>query len=112
MAGARPPSRSPAPPRGMCQMTDLGYASVYQGLREVLRLAPARARAFRGPREFLRLEAPGGIVLGAAAALALIACNSGLVDFYRSVLILPVELRFGALQLAKPLLLCSNERRR
>jgi Na+:H+ antiporter, NhaA family len=73
-------------------MTDLGYARVYQSLRE-----------------FLRLEAAGGIVLGVAAALALIACNSGLIDFYRSVLILPVELRFGALQIAKPLLLWIND---
>ena len=73
-------------------MSDLGYARIYQGLRE-----------------FLRLEAAGGIVLGIAAALALIACNSGLVDFYRSVLVLPVEVRIGQLQIAKPLLLWIND---
>jgi NhaA family Na+:H+ antiporter len=67
------------------------------------------ARLYAGIREFLRMEAAGGIVLGIAAALALIACNSGLVDFYRSVLILPVEVRFGSLQIAKPLLLWIND---
>jgi Na+:H+ antiporter, NhaA family len=73
-------------------MSDLGYARVYQGMRD-----------------FLRLEAAGGIVLGIAAAVALIACNSGLVDFYRSLLILPVEVRIGQLQIAKPLLLWIND---
>ena len=73
-------------------MSDLGYARLYQGLRE-----------------FLRLEAAGGIVLGIAAAVALIACNSGLVEFYRSLLILPVEVRIGQLQIAKPLLLWIND---
>jgi NhaA family Na+:H+ antiporter len=73
-------------------MSDLGYARVYQGMRD-----------------FLRLEAASGIVLGIAAAVALIACNSGLVDFYRSLLILPVEVRIGQLQIAKPLLLWIND---
>ena len=67
------------------------------------------ARLYAGIREFLRMEAAGGIVLGAAAVLALIACNSGLIDLYRSVLILPVEVRIGALQIAKPLLLWIND---
>jgi NhaA family Na+:H+ antiporter len=67
------------------------------------------ARLYAGIREFLRMEAAGGIVLGAAAALALIACNSGLIDLYRSVLVLPVEVRIGALQIAKPLLLWIND---
>jgi len=73
-------------------MADFGYARLYEGVRG-----------------FLRLEAAGGIVLGAAAALALIACNGGLVDFYRSVLVLPVEVRIGQLQIAKPLLLWIND---
>ena len=55
------------------------------------------------------MEAAGGIGLGIAAALALIACNSGLVEFYRSLLILPVEIRIGTLQIAKPLLLWIND---
>jgi NhaA family Na+:H+ antiporter len=73
-------------------MTDIDLARLYQSLRE-----------------FLRLEAAGGIVLGIAAALALLACNSGLVDLYRSILVLPVEVRFGDLQIAKPLLLWIND---
>jgi NhaA family Na+:H+ antiporter len=67
------------------------------------------ARVYSGIQEFLRMEAAGGIVLGIAAALALVACNSGLIDLYRDVLTLPVELRFGALQIAKPLLLWIND---
>jgi NhaA family Na+:H+ antiporter len=67
------------------------------------------ARLYAGIREFLRMEAAGGIVLGLAATLALIACNSGLIELYRSVLTLPVELRIGQLQIAKPLLLWIND---
>jgi NhaA family Na+:H+ antiporter len=67
------------------------------------------ARVYSGIQEFLRMEAAGGIVLGIAAALALVACNSGLLDLYRYVLTLPVELRFGDLQIAKPLLLWIND---
>jgi len=73
-------------------MTDLGYARVYQGLRD-----------------FLRLEAAGGIVLGIATVLALIVSNSGLAGLYALFLDLPVELRIGQLQIAKPLLLWIND---
>src|SRR5882724_8452487 len=90
MVVARPTRRPPAPKGPL--MTDSTYARLYAGIRE-----------------FLRMEAAGGIVLGAAAALALIACNSGLIDLYRSVLNLPVEVRFGDLQIAKPLLLWIND---
>ncbi len=67
------------------------------------------ARLYTGIREFLRMEAAGGIVLGAAAVLALIASNSGLASFYALFLDLPVELRIGQLQIAKPLLLWIND---
>jgi len=67
------------------------------------------ARLYTGIREFLRLEAAGGIVLGGATLLALIASNSGLAGLYALFLELPVELRIGQLQIAKPLLLWIND---
>ncbi len=69
----------------------------------------ASARLYAGIREFLRLEAAGGIVLGLATVLALIASNSGLAGLYALFLDLPVELRIGQLQIAKPLLLWIND---
>jgi NhaA family Na+:H+ antiporter len=67
------------------------------------------ARLYQNIREFLRLEAAAGIALGAAAALALIASNSGLADLYDVFLETPVEARFGDLRIAKPLLLWIND---
>jgi len=69
----------------------------------------AYARLYAGIREFLRLEAAGGIVLGLATVLALIASNSGLAGLYALFLDLPAELRIGQLQIAKPLLLWIND---
>ena len=69
----------------------------------------AYARLYAGIREFLRLEAAGGIVLGVATVLALIASNSGLARMYALFLDLPVELRLGQLQISKPLLLWIND---
>lgn len=58
---------------------------------------------------FAHSEATGGIVLMAAAALALLAANSPLVSYYQWMLGIPVEVRVGALQIAKPLLLWVND---
>jgi NhaA family Na+:H+ antiporter len=69
----------------------------------------AYARLYAGIREFLRMEAAGGIALGLAAVLALIASNSGLAGIYAVFLDLPVELRLGHLQIAKPLLFWIND---
>jgi NhaA family Na+:H+ antiporter len=52
---------------------------------------------------FLRLESAGGLVLIAAALVALAISNSPLAGAYREWLSLPVEFRVGALELAKPL---------
>jgi NhaA family Na+:H+ antiporter len=60
-------------------------------------------------RDFLKLEAAGGIVLVATAALALIIANSPLASIYDAVLHLPVSFQFGALVFAKPLLLWIND---
>ncbi|HPF36415.1 MAG TPA: Na+/H+ antiporter NhaA [Candidatus Krumholzibacteria bacterium] len=60
-------------------------------------------------QSFLKLEAAGGLVLMAAAAVAMIAANSPLAPRYESLLTLPVEFRFGDFKLAKPLLLWIND---
>jgi Na+:H+ antiporter, NhaA family len=52
---------------------------------------------------FLRLESAGGLVLIAAALVALAISNSPLAGAYRDVLSLPLEIRVGALELGKPL---------
>jgi len=60
-------------------------------------------------RNFLKLEAAGGIVLVIAAVLAMIAANSPLSGTYDLFIELPVEVRIGPLQIAKPLLLWIND---
>ncbi len=60
-------------------------------------------------RNFLRMESAGGIVLMAAAVLAMIAANSGAAGLYHLFIETPVEVRVGALQIAKPLFLWVND---
>ena len=60
-------------------------------------------------KNFLRMESAGGIVLMAAAALAMIAANSPAAGLYALFIDTPVEIRVGALQIAKPLLLWVND---
>jgi len=59
--------------------------------------------------EFLALEAAGGILLMAATALALVAANSPAVGLYKAFLDAPVEVRVGAINVAKPALLWIND---
>jgi NhaA family Na+:H+ antiporter len=59
--------------------------------------------------EFLKLEAAGGVLLVAAAALAMGLANSPLAPFYGAFLDTPVELRVGGFEIAKPLLLWIND---
>lgn len=66
-------------------------------------------RVIAGIREFTGMEAAGGICLLAAAILALVVCNSPLIDSYVWFLKLPVEIRVGALHIDKPLLLWIND---
>ena len=60
-------------------------------------------------REFLRLEASGGIVLIFAAAAALLFANSPLSDYYFEFLNTPGSVQVGELEIAKPLLLWVND---
>ena len=66
-------------------------------------------RAKHALADFLRLESAGGILLIAAAALALLCANSPLEEFYDGFRELPVAVRVGALEIAKPLLLWIND---
>ena len=58
---------------------------------------------------FFQLEAASGLLLIAAAALALIINNSSLSWLYTSFLETPVVAQIGALQIAKPALLWIND---
>jgi NhaA family Na+:H+ antiporter len=55
------------------------------------------------------LEAASGLLLIAAAALALIVNNSPLSHYYTAFLDVPVAVQIGALQIAKPSLLWIND---
>lgn len=59
--------------------------------------------------KFLRLESAGGIILIMMALLAMTLANSPLSGYYQQFLDLDVQLRFGALDIHKPLLLWIND---
>ena len=67
------------------------------------------ARAGHALANFLKLEAAGGILLIGAAALALLCANSMFEGAYESFRSMPVVVVFGALEIAKPLLLWIND---
>ncbi|RWU22511.1 Na+/H+ antiporter NhaA [Pseudomonas alkylphenolica] len=58
---------------------------------------------------FFQLEAASGLLLIAAAAMALIINNSPLSYLYNGLLDVPVVVQIGALKIAKPLLLWIND---
>ncbi|HUW38297.1 MAG TPA: Na+/H+ antiporter NhaA, partial [Rhodocyclaceae bacterium] len=60
-------------------------------------------------RHFLRTEAAGGVVLIAAAALALLCASTPLAPFYDDLKALPVVISMGGFGLAKPLLAWVND---
>jgi NhaA family Na+:H+ antiporter len=60
-------------------------------------------------RQFIKLEASGGIVLIAASAIALILANSPFGSVYTTFLGMPVAIQVGAIEIAKPLLLWIND---
>ena len=59
--------------------------------------------------DFLDKESAAGIILMFAAALAILVANSPLIPYYEILLDTPVEVRVGALEIAKPLLLWIND---
>lgn len=60
-------------------------------------------------REFLKLEAAGGIILVIAAACAMVLANSAGAALYEGILAVPVAVQVGELTIAKPLLLWIND---
>lgn len=60
-------------------------------------------------KDFIQKESSAGIVLIFVTILALFLQNSFMSAFYTSFLHTPVEIRFGDLQIAKPLLLWVND---
>lgn len=58
---------------------------------------------------FFKLESAGGITLMLAAVLAMILANSPYQHYYDLLISTPVEIRVGALHIAKPLLLWIND---
>lgn len=70
-----------------------------------IRVAPVQ----QAIREFYERESSVGILLILVTIAALLLKNSPLSGVYNGFLHTPVEIRFGALQLAKPLLLWIND---
>jgi NhaA family Na+:H+ antiporter len=58
---------------------------------------------------FLKKESASGILLVIAALLAIVIANSPLSVYYDELLDIPVEIRVGTLQIAKPLILWIND---
>jgi len=63
----------------------------------------------RAIRAFFQKDSASGILLLTAAVLAMVFDNSPLSGLYDALLGTPVEVRVGALELAKPLLLWIND---
>jgi len=59
--------------------------------------------------EFIKKESSAGIVLIFVTIIALLLKNTGLSELYDAFLNTPVEIRFGALHIDKPLLLWIND---
>ena len=59
--------------------------------------------------DFMKLESAGGILLLAAAGIAMLVANSPLAALYDSLLDTTVAMQVGALSINKPLLLWIND---
>ena len=58
---------------------------------------------------FFKMESAGGITLIFAAMLAMILANTPFQSYYSLLIETPVEIKIGALEIAKPLLLWIND---
>ena len=72
-------------------------------------IKPSIAKVTVAFREFLRLESAGGILLVFSTVLAMVLANSPLLAAYQAFLDTPVQIRIGALDIDKPLLLWIND---
>jgi len=71
--------------------------------------AANRSRLLAVLQDFLRLESASGILLVAAAAIAMLLMNSPLATFYMDFLNIPVAIRIGEFEIFKPMLLWIND---
>ncbi len=60
-------------------------------------------------RDFLKMEVAGGILLVLATVLAMVLANTGFAPAYYAFLDIPVAIKAGGLEIAKPLLLWVND---
>jgi NhaA family Na+:H+ antiporter len=60
-------------------------------------------------REFLKLESASGILLVVAGALAMVAANTPLADWYETLLQMPFSIQFGEFKLDKPFVVWVND---
>lgn len=60
-------------------------------------------------KDFIKLESAGGVSLVIAAVTAMVIANSPLAEYYALLIGMPMEIRIGPLQIAKPLLLWIND---
>jgi Na+:H+ antiporter, NhaA family len=60
-------------------------------------------------REFLKLESASGILLVVAGALAMVAANTPMADWYETLLATRFSVRFGEFGLDKPLVVWVND---
>lgn len=60
-------------------------------------------------RQMIQHDAAGGVILVIAAFIALIFANTPLSGFYTGMLDLPVAVKLGSFEIAKPLLLWIND---
>lgn len=60
-------------------------------------------------KRFFELDSAGGILLILASILAIVLANSPLSSYYKLLLTIPLEIRVGAIEVAKPLLLWIND---
>ena len=74
-----------------------------------MRVRTLRAGAAQLFADFFKLEAASGILLIAAAVIALVCANTPLHDLYQGLRELPVQLQIGAFGIDKPLLLWIND---
>lgn len=75
----------------------------------MIQLLKQPAALKKGAQAFFQHPAAGGVLLMAAAALALVLDNSSLAWLYDGLLKTPVVVQVGALELNKPLLLWIND---
>ncbi len=60
-------------------------------------------------KEFLKLESASGIILVVAALAAMVLANTPLLSYYNTLIEMPVAVRVGNFEIAKPLLLWIND---